>query len=287
MTVGNHALINGRIFTADDNRRWATAVGIQNGVITYVGDDANAAREAAGPDAEVTDLAGRTATPGLIDVHCHPLYYGGSLANIDLQTGINNVQDILDRVKDAADSTPKGEWLRGWGYYTVTIAEGRPPTRWELDSVAPDHPIELRQRSGHETATNSLGLKLAGLDRDTPDPVGGLLERDEHGELTGVLIENAAHPLNQAAEPDRYSGAGRGRPAPGDRLVPVVRDYLGRRGERDRPRHVQALSEGAARHIRAEGALQPDDGPWLRAGVCRSAWAGDRLRRPLAASRAR
>ena len=203
MTAASHALINGKIFTADDDRRWATAVGIRNGIVAYVGDDPQAARDAAGADAEVTDLAGRSATPGLIDAHCHPLYYGGSLANIDLQTDVTCVQDILDRVREAAEKTPKGEWLRGWGYYTVTIAEGRPPTRWELDNAAPDHPIELRQRSGHETATNSLGLKLAGYDRDTPDPVGGLLERDQNGDLTGVLVENAAHPLNQAAAPDR------------------------------------------------------------------------------------
>jgi len=203
MTSGNHVLINGKVFTADDDRRWATAVGIQNGIITYVGDDADDARAAAGPGAEVTDLAGRTATPGLIDVHSHPLYYGGSLANIDLQTGVSSVQDILDRVAEAAASTPKGEWLVGWGYYSQVIAEGRPPNRQELDSVAPDHPIELRERSGHETATNSLGLKLAGYTRDTPDPVGGIIRRDENGELTGQLVENAAHPLNQAATPDR------------------------------------------------------------------------------------
>jgi predicted amidohydrolase YtcJ len=203
MNNGNHALVNGTVFTADDNRRWATAIGISNGIITYVGDDPDAARQAAGVEAEVTDLQGRTATPGLIDAHCHPLYYGGSLANIDLQTDIHSVQDILDRVREAAGRTPEGEWLVGWGYYTQTIAEGRPPNRQELDTVAPDHPVALRQRSGHETATNSLGLKLGGYTRDTPDPEGGLIERDEHGEPTGVLIENAAHAINDAAAPDR------------------------------------------------------------------------------------
>lgn len=203
MTAGNHALINGKIFTADDTRPRATAVGIQNGIITYVGDDPDAARAAAGPNAEVTDLDGRTATPGLIDVHSHPLYYGGSLANIDLQTGVESVQDILDRVKEAAERTPKGQWLQGWGYYNQTIKEGRPPNRWELDSVAPDHPVSLRHRSGHESATNSLGLKLGGYTRDTPDPEGGVIERDENGELTGILVENAAHQLNEASAPDR------------------------------------------------------------------------------------
>jgi predicted amidohydrolase YtcJ len=203
MTRGNKLLLNGRIFTAADTNRWATAVAIRNGVITYVGDDADAARAAAGPDANMIDLDGRLATPGLIDVHTHPMLYGGSLANIDLRNGITSIQDILDRVKEAADRTPKGEWLRGWGYYTLMIKEGRPPTRWELDSVAPDHPVELIQRSGHEVATNSLGLQLGGYTRDTPDPEGGLIERDENGELTGLLIENAGRGLRDASTPER------------------------------------------------------------------------------------
>ncbi len=202
MTRGHHALINGKVFTADDAMPSATAVAIRNGIIVYVGNDAKAAQQAAGQGAEVTDLAGRTATPGLIDAHCHPIPYGGSLANIDLQTGVESVQDILDRVKEAADRTPKGQWLAGWGYYTQTIREGRPPNRWELDSVAPDHPVALTQRSGHEAATNSLGLKLGGYTRDSTDPEGGLIERDEQGELTGVLIENAMHDLGKAATPD-------------------------------------------------------------------------------------
>ncbi|MBA2453921.1 MAG: amidohydrolase [Chloroflexia bacterium] len=202
MAQGNHALINGNVFTADDAQPSATAVAIHNGIIVYVGNDDKAAREAAGQDSEVTDLAGRSATPGLIDAHCHPLPYGDSLANIDLQTGVQSVQDILDRVREAATKTPPGQWLAGWGYYTQTIREGRPPNRRELDSVAPDHPVALTQRSGHEAATNSLGLKLGGYTRDTLDPEGGLIERDEQGELTGVLIENATHALGDAATPD-------------------------------------------------------------------------------------
>ncbi|MEZ4568768.1 MAG: amidohydrolase [Thermomicrobiales bacterium] len=82
------------------------------------------------------------------------------------------------------------------------IAEGRPPTRQELDAVAPNNPVYLRQRSGHEAATNSLGLKLAGITRDTPDPEGGRIVRDEDGEPTGLLIENAERPLADAASPE-------------------------------------------------------------------------------------
>ena len=192
----------GPVFTGDPDRPRATAVGIRNGVVRYVGDDAGDARNAAGPGAERIDLAGRLATPGLNDAHTHPIYYGGQLANVDLQHGVSRVRDILDRVAARAGQIPAGEWISGWGYYDLLIAEGRPPTRQELDAVVPDHPVMLRDRSGHEVTTNSLGLKLAGIGRETPDPEGGIILRDADCEPTGTLVENASRPLIAAATPD-------------------------------------------------------------------------------------
>jgi predicted amidohydrolase YtcJ len=199
---GNLVVSGGPIFTSDPERPRVSAIGIRNGVILYVGDDVEDAREAAGPAAEAVDLAGRLATAGLIDAHTHPIHYGGMLANIDLQNGVTNLQVILDRVAERARQIPEGEWITGWGYYVLMMDEGRPPTRQELDSVAPNHPVALRHRSGHEAVANSLGLKLAGIDRDTPDPEGGTIDRDAGGEPTGLLIENAQHPLTEASEPD-------------------------------------------------------------------------------------
>jgi hypothetical protein len=197
---GSLALINGRVFTSNEEQPVATAVGIERGVIAYVGDDAALARAAAGEDAEVIDLQGRMATAGLIDAHAHPIFYGGSLANVDIQTGVTEVADILARVQERVRTTPEGELIGGWGYYTLGIAEGRPPLRWELDSVAPDHPVVLRDRSGHELAANSLALQLAGITRDSLDPEGGRIERDEHGEPNGILIENAMAAVSQVTE---------------------------------------------------------------------------------------
>ncbi len=198
---GSLVVTNGPIFTSDPDRPRATALGIRNGVVLYVGGDADDARQAAGPGSETIDLAGRLATAGLIDAHTHPILYGGMLANLDLQNGITNLQDILDRVAERAAQIPAGEWIVGWGYYVMMIAERRPPTRQELDSVAPDHPVVLRQRSGHEAVTNSLGLKLAGITRDTPDPEGGTVVKDADGEPTGLLIENARDLLGDSASP--------------------------------------------------------------------------------------
>jgi predicted amidohydrolase YtcJ len=204
---GHIALVNGRVFTADPDRPSATALGIRGGLLAYVGDDVAAAQAAAGPGADIVDLAGRTATPGLIDAHCHPMLYGEQLLGIDL-TAVQSVAELLRLLRARAATTPAGEALAGWGYYQQSLAEGRLPTLAELDDVAPAQPVALIHRSGHEMLTNSAMLRLAGYERGTPDPVGGYLERDARGELTGRLVENAMEPVGRLRPepgPERYA----------------------------------------------------------------------------------
>lgn len=191
---GSIALINGRVFTADPNNPSASAVGIWRGTIAYVGDDPDAARAAAGADAEVIDLAGRTASPGLIDAHTHPCFYAENLKNIFLGDA-TSVADVLQRAQERAARTPVGEPIIGQAYYALTLAEGRMPTLAELDAAVPDHPVIFIHRSGHDMVVNSRTLAAAGITRDTPDPLGGTFERDADGNLTGVLTENAMEPV--------------------------------------------------------------------------------------------
>lgn len=197
---GSLALVNGRVFTADAGRPRASAIGIFRGRIAYVGDDAMEARMAAGQDAEIIDLEGRTTTPGLIDAHMHPLLYGAFLEEIDL-TVLGSVAEILEAVRARVATTPADDAITGWGYYTITIAEGRMPTLDELDSVAAQHAVVLTHRSGHEATVNRRTLERIGVDRDVSDPVGGYFERDDAGELTGKLVENAMGPLGVFAPP--------------------------------------------------------------------------------------
>ena len=203
---GSIALVNGRVFTADAGRPWASAVGIWRGVIVYVGDDADDARAAAGTDAEVIDLAGRTATPGLIDAHTHPMFYGEQLLGLDL-TVPTSVEEILGLIRERVATTPDSEPIVGWGYYQLSLRENRLPTLAELDAAAPDHPVVLTHRSGHEMIVNSAALHQAGVNRDTADPIGGYFERDDRGELTGALIENAMNAmrvLEREAGPEQW-----------------------------------------------------------------------------------
>lgn len=196
---GSIALVNGRLFTADDARPGASAVGIWRGRVAYVGDDADQARRAAGPGAEVVDLAGRTATPGLNDAHCHPIMYAETLRDIDL-SDVKTLDELLGRVRERAAATPAGGTVFGRNYYATTIAEQRMPSARELDAVAPDHRVVLAHRSGHELVVNSAMLAAAGLNRDTPDPEGGYLERADDGTLTGLLAENAMQPVWDVVE---------------------------------------------------------------------------------------
>ncbi|MFT4038965.1 MAG: amidohydrolase [Thermomicrobiales bacterium] len=199
---GDLLLLNGRILTMDPAQPTASAVAIRMGRIAYVGDDAGA-RAAAAPGSPVIDLAGRTATPGLNDAHAHPMSVGFALLDLDLSPERNgSISDLQGLVRGAVAERPAGTWIIGRGYDDARLAEGRHPTREDLDAIAPDHPVVLIRMCHHIGAANSAALRLAGVTRDTPDPEGGLFDRDAHGEPTGVLRENALTQVRAAmAEP--------------------------------------------------------------------------------------
>jgi predicted amidohydrolase YtcJ len=214
VTTGEHeagsiALVNGAVFTADSAQPRASAIGIWRGRVAYVGDDADAARAAAGDGAEVIDLAGRTATPGLIDAHMHPIMYAEFLRDINLSV-MGSLGEILEAIRVRAATTSVDEPIIGRAYYATTLAEGRMPTAVELDAVAPDHAVIFVHRSGHEMVVNSRVIREVGYTRDSSDPDGGYLGREADGTLTGLLAENAMEPVNQLLDqqstgPDYYA----------------------------------------------------------------------------------
>jgi predicted amidohydrolase YtcJ len=196
-------LVNGRVLTMDPANLDVSAVAIRMGRVVYAGDDA-AAKTMAAPESPVIDLAGRTATPGLNDAHAHPMSVGFALLDLDLSPERNaGIADLQALVRDAVAVKSPGSWILGRGYDDARLAEGRHPTRADLDAVAPDHPVVLIRMCHHIGAANSAALRLAGITRDTPDPDNGRFDRDEHGELTGVLREGALTLVRAAIpEPD-------------------------------------------------------------------------------------
>jgi predicted amidohydrolase YtcJ len=183
-------LENARVHTLDAGATIAEAVAISSGRIVAVGTRRSVEDEVS-PSAERIDLGGRTVVPGFIDSHTH--FQKAAMArmfSIDfLELRPVELSEIFDHVRAAIATRPEGAWIRGDALDPRKLRERRYPTRWELDAVAPDHAIVLIGVGNHTIAANSLALSRAGIDRTTEDPPGGRLDRDENGEVTGVLRE--------------------------------------------------------------------------------------------------
>lgn len=159
-------------------------------------DECRAAAAALGAEPEVVDLAGATLVPGFIDAHAHPLMLGQMMTWVDCGPArAGSIPEIVALLREAAAGTPQGRPVRGFGYEHRNLAEGRHPTRHELDEVATDREVYLMNASGHGGVVNSFTLALHGVDRDTPDPQGGVFFRDADGELTGELSDAACNVL--------------------------------------------------------------------------------------------
>jgi predicted amidohydrolase YtcJ len=154
-----------------------------------------------GPATQRIDLRGRLAMPGFHDAHMHLMSLGQRATAVDLRVGsVDSVADVVARVAERAAGTAPGGWVVGGGYDHTAFAERRHPTRWDLDAVSPDHPVWLGRCCGHMGVANSAALKLAGIDRNSPQPSGGVIVR-ENGEPTGLLQERAQEAL-RAVMPD-------------------------------------------------------------------------------------
>ena len=185
-------LTNGKIRTINRLSTTAEAVAVRDGRFIAVG-SAEEVATYAGPETDILDIEGRTVVPGLIDSHIHQFYLGLNLPTVELLDA-RSISDVQIRIAARAAETPEGEWIIGTsGWHESLLAEGRMPTRWELDEAAPDNPVII-PRGGHVVTVNTKALERAGIDDETPDPVGGVIVRDpDSGEATGVLLESAAY----------------------------------------------------------------------------------------------
>ena len=191
-------LHGGPILTMDPTNPEVEAIGMANGRIIAVG-DLDSVRSELGSKVEEIDLKGRMAIPGFYDAHAHVMGVGYALTQIDVSSAaVDSIEDILVAVKERVDVTERGKWIIGQGYDQASLAENRHPTREDLDKISPHHPVVLWRSCHHILAANSLALKLAGIDADTPDPDDGTIDRDSHGVPTGVLREAAGNPVSRA-----------------------------------------------------------------------------------------
>jgi predicted amidohydrolase YtcJ len=201
--MSNMFLINGRVYTQEKQRPWATAVAIRDGRILAVGDDAEI-KGLMGSDDEIIDLEGRLAVPGFTDSHFH--FYDWSITRRKLPLGQTKTADeLLEMVGQAASQFKTGSWITGRGFDESHWKHGVLPTRRDLDGVAPDHPVLLYRRDMHLALANSRALERAGVDEATADPPEGVLDRDETGRPTGILRELAVNLVDDVVpEPTEY-----------------------------------------------------------------------------------
>ncbi|WP_432470424.1 amidohydrolase [Amphritea sp. HPY] len=187
---------NGAIVTLNATNDIAQAVAVKDGNIVAVGSDQEI-DSLKGDRTRVVELQGKTLIPGFYDAHSHIVATGIiGLFQVNLNSPpigqIKTIDDIVALLQSKALETPEGEWIQGFGYDDTLLAEGRHPTRYDLDRASTKHPIEIRHVSGHLTVANTLALELAGISADTPQPEGGVIRKDDVGKPTGILDEAPA-----------------------------------------------------------------------------------------------
>lgn len=183
--------LNGEVITVDKENRIVEAVAVTGNRIVAVGKNEEM-NHLITNQTKVVDLQGKSLLPGFIDSHLHITMYGtNKLAVSCKEPYMNSIEDILKELRVKAQTTPKGQWVRAWGFNETAVAEKRYPTREELDEVSTEHPIMVLRTCGHISVINSKALETINIDESTPDPDGGTIERDHQGVLTGRLIETA------------------------------------------------------------------------------------------------
>ena len=184
----NFVLYNGTIRTFHPGLPLVSALAISGERIVALGDAD--LRQNLSADGEAIDLGGRLVIPGLIDAHVHLEHFSQSLHMVDL-FNTRSAEEAVQRVAARAANTPPGQWLRGWGWVQELWPGRQFPSAALLDAAVPDHPVCLVAQSGHAAWVNSRALLEAGITAETPDPPGGRIARDEHGQPSGILFEDA------------------------------------------------------------------------------------------------
>ncbi len=174
----------------DAGRPRAGAVAITGDRIVWVG-SASDARSISGSNTQTIDCAGGSVMPGFHDAHIHLLAYAVSLVSVDCgPDAAASIADIQRILASAVSKTPVSDWIRGSGYDDTALVDGRHPTRWDLDEIAPDRPVRLDHRSGHASVLNSVALRRVGIGESTPEPPGSTIARSlDTGSPNGLLLE--------------------------------------------------------------------------------------------------
>ncbi|MDH3739482.1 MAG: amidohydrolase, partial [Alphaproteobacteria bacterium] len=187
-----------RVWTGDVELPWAEAVAVKDDRIIAVGNDEDVAAFV-GPETRILMAPDGMLTPGFIDTHVHFVAGGASLASVQLRDA-KTPEEFVARIGDFATGVEAGEWILQ-GTWDHTNWGGELPTRQWIDASTPENPVWIERLDGHMALGNSLALKSAGVDADTPDVDGGEIVRDADGYPTGILKDNAMAMVYDAVPP--------------------------------------------------------------------------------------
>jgi predicted amidohydrolase YtcJ len=195
--------IHGRIYTNDPQHPWAQAFAMRDGKITCIGTISHVVLECGAGEAhaETVDLRENFVMPGFNDAHVHLGYAGEGMLAVRLY-GAASIEDLKKRLAASVASHKPGEWITGAGWDHTLWPEKQFPNKWQLDDIAPKNPVLLTHVSAHVAIANSLALKLAEIENNSPNPPGGEFERNASGELTGMLKEGPAMERVRSRIPD-------------------------------------------------------------------------------------
>lgn len=230
---------NGRVVTVDKAFSVQEAFAVRAGRLIAIGRNDEIRKLAQAGVTQVHDLGGKMVLPGLIDSHVH----AANAAPAEFEHPIppmETIQDVLNYIKERTQNVPEGAWISTSQFFITRLREARFPTRAELDTVAPKHPVAFH--TGPDVMVNSMALSLSGIDRDFKSNDGGkgLIEKDANGEPTGVLRDGAGRFLKKTS---RESGL-----KPADRLrktEELLHDYnrIGLTAVADRGANAQIIGQ--------------------------------------------
>ena len=204
-------VINAKVYTMDSRAPRAEAFAVAAGRFRAVGSTSDI-RSLAARGTEVFDAKGMTVVPGFIDCHNHA---GGEVLLNEVLVGnpfeveFVSIRSIIGKLIERAQKTPAGTWVEGYFFDDTKVSDKRALNIHDLDEVSRDHPVIVRHRGGHTYFYNSKAFEMAGITKDTPDPMGGTYDKDDKGQLNGRVTDLASAPFNKVGARASYTPAQR------------------------------------------------------------------------------
>ncbi len=200
-------VVNAKVYTMDSRSPRAEAFAVTGGRFTAVGASGDI-KGLAGKNTQAFDAKGMTVVPGFIDCHNHAngeVLLNEVLVGNPFEVEFVSIRSIIGKLRERAQTVPAGTWVEGYFFDDTKVSDKRQLTVRDLDEVSSEHPVIVRHRGGHTYFYNSKAFAMAGVTKDTPNPMGGTYDKDENGQLNGRVTDVASAPFNKVGTRRTYT----------------------------------------------------------------------------------